>query len=227
MVGVIATVVTVPALPPPVTIYIVGYFFVVSTVLRDRIHQSVTPRARRDATSDGGDLAWLDPSRHQPRSLPGLTPLAPEDSRAILQALGQLLGLELRRRVLPWLRAAADPAAERGRSPSCAHSSRAPRASRDSPRRWTSCASSSAARRTARARRRASGCGRTHTSKLRFWEDDDTTVDIEPGTHFAGRAFELQRPIFSANPIRDNPDGAADYRSREHRRRARDADHRG
>jgi signal transduction histidine kinase len=37
---------------------------------------------------------------------------------------------------------------------------------------------------------------------------------VEPGTHFAGRAFELQRAIFSTDPIRDNPDGAADYRTR-------------
>ena len=58
------------------------------------------------------------------------------------------------------------------------------------------------------------GLWQEHTSKLRFWEDNDTTLDIEPGRNFAGRAFELQRPIFSGNPIRDNPDGAASYRSR-------------
>ena len=58
------------------------------------------------------------------------------------------------------------------------------------------------------------GLWQEHTSKLRFWEDNDATLDIEPGRNFAGRAFELQRPIFSANPIRDNPDGAASYRSR-------------
>jgi signal transduction histidine kinase len=49
--------------------------------------------------------------------------------------------------------------------------------------------------------------------KIRMWRPEgDEPVDIEPGRHFAGRAFEQQRTLFSANPGRDDPHGVDVYR---------------
>jgi len=50
-------------------------------------------------------------------------------------------------------------------------------------------------------------------SKLRSWDESGEVHDIAPGQHFAGRAFELQRTIFSADPIRENPAAADQYRA--------------
>jgi signal transduction histidine kinase len=143
----------------------------------------------------------------------GLTPLAPDDNRAILQALGQLLGLSSA--VAYYLGFAPPPILRRAwQEPELrsflARAASLPRlpTTLDIVRELERGATNS----TGTAAR--IGLWQEDTSKLRFWEDNDTTVDIEPGRNFAGRAFELQRPIFSANPIRDNPDGAADYRSR-------------
>lgn len=47
---------------------------------------------------------------------------------------------------------------------------------------------------------------------LRFWGEHDEPLDIRPGEHIAGRAFELQRPLLSLDPARDNPAAAAQYR---------------
>jgi signal transduction histidine kinase len=49
--------------------------------------------------------------------------------------------------------------------------------------------------------------------KLRSWRpDSDEPVDIEPGQYIAGRAFEQQQTIFSAQPHKDDPHGAERYR---------------
>jgi signal transduction histidine kinase len=49
--------------------------------------------------------------------------------------------------------------------------------------------------------------------KLRAWEPGSNEPrDIEAGQHFAGRAFEQQRTIFSSHPIRDDPQNAAAFR---------------
>src|SRR5438093_13219980 len=40
----------------------------------------------------------------------------------------------------------------------------------------------------------------------------DEAVDIEAGQHLAGRAFETQRSVFSADPVKDDPHGAEAYR---------------
>lgn len=48
---------------------------------------------------------------------------------------------------------------------------------------------------------------------LRMWTPgSDEVFDIEPGQHFAGRAFEQQRTLFSADPVRENPQAAELYR---------------
>jgi signal transduction histidine kinase len=209
--GVVATYATAPTLPTPVTLYVVLYFFVVSTfcavafIRAARRSRGVT-RRRMEAISLGSILLGTD------ILVAGLTPLAAED-RAVLQALGQLLGLgsgiayylgfappPILRRAWqePELRAFLARAASLPRLPTTLHIVRE--------------LEHGAANSTGTAAR--IGLWQADTSKLRFWEDDDTTVDLEPGKHFAGRAFELQRPIFSTNPIRDNPEGAANDRSR-------------
>jgi signal transduction histidine kinase len=212
VVGVIATFVSVPALPPPLTLYIVGYFFVVS--LYDGVDSRKSPpgalavtRRRMEAISLGSILLGTS------LVVAGLTPFAPDDNRAILQALGQLFSLSSA--VAYYLGFAPPPILRRAwQEPELrsflARAASLPRlpTTLDIVRELERGATNS----TGTAAR--IGLWQEHTSKLRFWEDDDTTVDLEPGTHFAGRAFELQRPIFSGNPIRDNPDGAAGYRSR-------------
>src|SRR6185503_18436800 len=48
---------------------------------------------------------------------------------------------------------------------------------------------------------------------LRSWRpDSNEPVDIEPGQYIAGRAFEQQQTIFSAQPHKDDPHGAERYR---------------
>ena len=50
--------------------------------------------------------------------------------------------------------------------------------------------------------------------KIRMWSDDtDAPYDVAPGQLFAGRAYEQQRILFSAHPVRDDPQGAEIYRS--------------
>ncbi|HEV8669318.1 MAG TPA: ATP-binding protein [Candidatus Limnocylindria bacterium] len=209
--GIVATYAAAPGLPTVVTLYLVVYFFVVSTycaiafIRSGRRARGVT-RRRMEAISLGTILLGTD------ILISGLTPLARPEDRPVLQALGQLLGLgsgiayylgfappAILRRAWqePELRAFLARAASLPRLPTTL----------DIVRELEQGAANSTGT-TARI-----GLWQDDTSKLRFWEDDDSTVEIEAGVHFAGRAFELQRPIFSADPIRDNPDGAASYRS--------------
>jgi signal transduction histidine kinase len=210
--GIVATLASMPTLSTPVTLYIVLYFFVVSIycalafIRAGRRSRGVT-RRRMEAISLGSILLGTN------LLVAGLTPLAPIDNRAVLQALGQILGLSSA--VAYYLGFAPPPILRRAwQEPELrsflARAASLPRlpTTLDIVRELERGATNSTGT-VARI-----GLWQDDTSKLRFWEDDDTTVDIEPGTHFAGRAFELQRPIFSANPIRDNPDGAASYRSR-------------
>ena len=217
--GIVATYATVAmqttaigTLPTLMTLYIVGYFFVVSVycaiafIRAARRSKGVT-RRRMEAISLGSILLGTD------LLITGLAPFSPLDDRAVFQALGQLLGLgsaiayylgfappPILRRAWqePELRAFLARAASLPRLPTTV----------DIVRELERGASSS----TGTLARIA--LWQDDTSKLRFWEEDGTTFDLEPGKHFAGRAFELQRPIFSTDPIRDNPDGAVGYRSR-------------
>jgi signal transduction histidine kinase len=210
--GIVAAYATAPRLPLPVTIYLVLYFFVVSTfcaiaVIRASRHSRGVTQRRMEAISLGSILIGTD------ILIAGLTPLARSDDQILLRALAQLLGLgsgiayylgfappPILRRAWqePELRAFLARAASLPRLPTTL----------DIVRELERGAASSTGT-TARI-----GLWQDDTSTLRFWQDDDTTIDLEPGKHFAGRAFELQRRIFSADPIRDNPDGAAGYRSR-------------
>jgi signal transduction histidine kinase len=211
-VGIIAAYATAPTLPLPVTLYLVAYFFVVSIycavafVRASRRSRGVT-RRRMEAISLGSILIGTD------LLIAGLTPLARPDDRAALQALAQLLGLgsgiayflgfappPILRRAWqePELRSFLARAASLPRLPTTL----------DIVRELERGATNSTGT-TARI-----GLWQEGESRVRFWNDDDTTVDVEPGRHFAGRAFELQRSIFSTNPTRDNPDGAEGYRSR-------------
>ncbi|HUG05010.1 MAG TPA: hypothetical protein VMQ78_00545 [Candidatus Limnocylindria bacterium] len=211
-VGVVATFATLPVLPTPVMLYIVAYFFAVSIycavafVRAGRRARGVT-RRRTEAISLGSILLATG------LVIAGLTPLAPPECRAAFQALAQLLGLGsavayylgfappsfLRRAWQePELRSFLARAASLPRLPTTL----------DIVRELERGAANSTGS-TARI-----GLWQEDTRALRFWEDDGTTVDLGPGMHFAGRAFELQRPIFSENPVRDDPDGAAGYRSR-------------
>ncbi|MDP9282476.1 MAG: hypothetical protein M3P38_10315, partial [Chloroflexota bacterium] len=195
----------------PVLLYVVVYFFVLSAfcaiafIRAARRSRGVT-RRRMEAISLGSILIGTG------ILIAGLTPLARPDDRAALQALAQLLFLgsgvayylgfappPILRRAWqePELRAFLARAASLPRLPTTLHIVRE--------------LEQGAANSTGTAAR--IGLWQDDTSKLRFWEDDDATVDLEPGKHFAGRAFELQRPIFSTNPIRDNPEAAASYRS--------------
>jgi signal transduction histidine kinase len=195
-----------------VTLYIVGYFFVVSVYcaiafIRTARRSKGVTRRRMEAISLGSILLGTD------LLIAGLTPLTPVDDRAVFQALGQLLGLGSA--VAYYLGFAPPPILRRAwQEPELrsflARAASLPRlpTTLDIVRELERGASNSTGT-SARI-----GLWQDDTSKLRFWEADGTTVDLEPGKHFAGRAFELQRPIFSTNPIRDNPDGAVGYRSR-------------
>jgi len=213
MYATVATQVTAAAtLPTPVTLYVVAYFFALSAycaiafIRASHTSKGVT-RRRMEAISLGSILLGTD------LLVAGLTPLTPPDDRAVFQALAQLLGLGSA--VAYYLGFAPPPILRRAwQEPELrsflARAASLPRlpATLDIVRELERGASNSTGT-SARI-----GLWQDDTSKLRFWEDDGTTVDLEPGKHFAGRAFELQRAIFSTNPIRENPDGAADYRTR-------------
>ena len=199
-------------LPTPLTLYIVLYFFVVSAYcavafIRASHRSKGVTRRRMEAISLGSILLGTD------LLIAGLTPLTPLDDRAAFQALAQLLGLGSA--VAYYLGFAPPPILRRAwQEPELrsflARAASLPRlpATLDIVRELERGASNSTGT-SARI-----GLWQDDTSKLRFWDDDGTTVDLEPGKHFAGRAFELQRPIFSTNPIRENPDGADGYRTR-------------
>jgi signal transduction histidine kinase len=196
----------------PVLLYVVVYFFVLSVycavafIRTGRRGRGVT-RRRMEAISLGSILIGTG------ILLAGLNGFARPEDRAVLQALEQLLFLgsgaayylgfappAILRRAWqePELRAFLARAASLPRLPTTI----------DIVRELERGAANSTGT-TARI-----GLWQEETAKLRFWEDDGTTVELEPGRHFAGRAFELQRPIFSTDPLRDNPDGAAGYRAR-------------
>jgi signal transduction histidine kinase len=208
----VATQTTGASLPTPVTLYIVLYFFVVSVYcaiafIRASHRSKGVTRRRMEAISLGSILLGTD------LLIAGLTPLTPLEDRAVFDALAQLLGLGSA--VAYYLGFAPPPILRRAwQEPELrsflARAASLPRlpATLDIVRELERGASNSTGT-SARI-----GLWQDDTSKLRFWDDDGTTVDLEPGKHFAGRAFELQRPIFSTNPIRENPDGADGYRTR-------------
>jgi signal transduction histidine kinase len=210
--GIVAAYATGPTLVTPVLLYVVGYFFVVSlfcavAFIRSARRSKGVTRRRMEAISLGSILLGTD------ILIAGLTGFARPDDEAVLQALGQLFGLGSA--VAYYLGFAPPPILRRAwQEPELraflARSASLPRlpATLDIVRELEHGAANSTGTSARIALRQ------DDVSTLRYWEEDGAAVDLEPGTHFAGRAFELQRPIFSTNPIRDNPDGAAGYRSR-------------
>ena len=210
--GAVATYATGPTLPTPVLVYVVVYFFALSIycavafIRAARRARGVT-RRRMEAISLGSILLGTG------ILIAGLAPFARADDRPVLQALQQLMSLgsgiayflgfappPILRRAWqePELRAFLARAASLPRLPTTL----------DIVRELERGASNSTGT-VARI-----GLWQEDIGKVRFWEDDGQTVDIDPGQHFAGRAFELQRHIFSTNPTRDNPAAADGYRSR-------------
>ena len=166
--GIVATYATVATqttpvatLSTPVTLYIVAYFFTVSAycaiafIRASHSSKGVTKR-RMEAISLGSILLGTD------LLIAGLTPLTPPDDRAVFQALAQRPRPRLRDRVLPRFRTAADtPKSVAGaRAPFVPRARRQPSATSRQRLDIVRDAGSSAARRTAPARRHASACGR-------------------------------------------------------------------
>ena len=183
-------------LSTPVVLYIVLYFFVVSIycavvfIRAARRSRGVT-RRRMEAISLGSILVGTD------LLIAGLTPLAAEENRAILQALGQILGLgsavayylgfappPILRRAWqePELRAFLARAASLPRLPTTLDIVR-------ELERGAANSTGTAAR---------IGLLREDSAMLRFWEDDDTTIDLTPGTHIADERSSCSDPSSAA-----------------------------
>jgi len=211
--GLVASVVSVyataPALPPLLLLLLVAFFFVLSIycalafIRASRTTRGVT-RRRMEAISVGSIMLGAD------LLIAGLTGFFPEPDRGFLNAFSQLLGLAS---AVAYYIGFAPPTLLRRawQSPELrgflARASQLPRlpTTLDIVRELESGAAAIA----------GSGASialwQEDARKLRFWIEDGETTDIDPGTHFAGRAFELQRPIFSADPIRENPEAAELY----------------
>jgi signal transduction histidine kinase len=210
--GIVATYATGPTLGLPVLLYVVLYFFVLAiycagAFIRTARRSRGVTRRRMEAISLGSILLGTG------ILVAGLAPLARPDDRIILQALQQLLSLGAG--VAYYLGFAPPPILRRAwQEPELrsflARAASLPRlpTTLDIVRELERGAASSTGT-SARI-----GLWDEDAAKLRFWDDNDTIVEIEAGKHLAGRAFELQRRIFSTNPIRDNPDLADGYRSR-------------
>jgi signal transduction histidine kinase len=210
--GIVATYATGPTLGLPVLLYVVLYFFVLAIycaaafIRAARRSRGVT-RRRMEAISLGSILLGTG------ILVAGLAPLSRPDDRIVLQALQQLLSLGAG--VAYYLGFAPPPILRRAwQEPELrsflARAASLPRlpTTLDIVRELERGAASSTGT-SARI-----GLWDEDAAKLRFWDDNDAIVEIEAGKHLAGRAFELQRSIFSTNPIRDNPDLADGYRSR-------------
>jgi signal transduction histidine kinase len=210
--GIVATYATGPTLGLPVLLYVVFYFFVLAiycaaAFIRTARRSRGVTRRRMEAISLGSILLGTG------ILVAGLGPLARPDDRIILQALQQLLSLGAG--VAYYLGFAPPPILRRAwQEPELrsflARAASLPRlpTTLDIVRELERGAASSTGT-SARI-----GLWDEDAAKLRFWDDNDAIVEIEAGKHLAGRAFELQRRIFSTNPIRDNPDLADGYRSR-------------
>lgn len=198
-------------LPTPVVLALVAYiaslflYCGLRFIRSARRAQGVT-RRRLEAVSGGAILFALQVSAS------GLGRLLVEPDRTAVAILGQSIGLLsallffvgfvpppfLRRAwQAPELRAFLTRAASLPRLPTTLHIVR-------------ELERAAAAATGARAR---IGLWEEDLRKIRMWADQtDEPYDIEPGQHFAGRAFEQQRTFLSADPIRDDPQGAELYR---------------
>jgi signal transduction histidine kinase len=201
-----------PAYPPPLILvlvaYLAGLFFYCGGrfVLAARRAQGVTKR-RLQAISLGTILFALEIVAS------GTSGQLEDPDKTLLSAIGQVLGLVsaggfflgfappafLRRAWQdPELRDLLTRAASLPRLPATLDIVR-------ELERGASAATGSQAR---------IGLWQEEERKLRMWTPGtDAPYDIEAGQLFAGRAFEAQRTLVSADPIKDDPQGAGLYRS--------------
>ena len=209
--AIVATYATAPTLPAIVVLYLVVFFFVVSTycaykfIRASRTTHGVT-RRRMEAISLGSILLGTD------LLIAGLSSFFTEPERTLLSAFGQLLGLGS---AITYYVGFAPPTLLRRawQSPELrtflARASQLPRlpTTLDIVRELERGASASIGA-TARI-----SLWQDDVGKLRSWDDRGAPSDYDSGQHFSGRAFELQKPIFSSDPVRDNPDAADGYRT--------------
>jgi signal transduction histidine kinase len=198
-------------LPPILVLAVVAYFSGITFycgamfILAARRTQGVTTR-RMQAISLGAIAFGLDVVAA------GLGSLLPEPDKTIITGAGQVLGLAsgiafylgfapppfLRR---AWqandLRAFLGRAAQLPRLPTTLDIVR-------ELERGAAASTGSSAR---------VGIWQPDERVVRFWDPDDRPLDVQPGQHLSGRVFELQRPMLSIDPIRDNPEAAAEYRA--------------
>ena len=198
------------AVPPAVILAIVAYFAALSFycgaafIASSRRAQGVT-RRRMQAISLGTILFGLDVL------MVGIGGLLPEPDRTFLSATGQVLGLGagiafylgfappgvLRRAwQAPELRAFLTRAAELPRLT----------ATLDIVRELERGAAASTGSNARVA------LWDENAKLLRSWRDTGEPVEIVPGRYIAGRAFELQRTVFSTDPAREDPADADSYR---------------
>ncbi|TME38534.1 MAG: GAF domain-containing protein, partial [Chloroflexi bacterium] len=197
-------------LPPPYTIALIAYMAVISLysgaafILASRRSEGVT-RRRMQSVSLGAILFAVQ------IVTAGAASLFAEPDRTLLAGIGQVLGLLsalaffvgftpppfLRRAwQAPELRDLLTRAASLPRLPTTIDIVR-------ELERGAAGATGASAR---------IGLWQEDEAVIRFWPDNSEPSDIAPGQHIAGRAFEQQRTLFSADPIKDDPQGAERYR---------------
>ena len=199
-----------PPVDAPITLalvaYIAGLFFYCGAafIKASRGAQGVT-RRREEAISLGTILFGLD------ILMAGIGGLLPEPDKTFLTATGQVLGLGsglafyLGFAPPSFLRRAWQATELRGFLTSAAELPRLP-TTLDIVRELERGAASATG---ANAR---VALWDEDTKLLHSWRDTDEPVEISPGRFIAGRAFELQRTIFTTNPAKEDPADAESYR---------------
>ena len=197
-------------LPPPYTIALIAYMAVISLyggaafILASRRSEGVT-RRRMQSISLGAILFAVEIVTS------GAASLFAEPDRTLLSGIGQVLGLLSAIAFFvgftppPFLRRAWQAPELRDLLIRAASLPRLP-TTLDIVRELERGAAGATG---ARAR---IGLWQEDEAVIRFWPDNSEPQDIPPGQHIAGRAFEQQRTLFSADPIKDDPQGAEGYR---------------
>ena len=200
-----------PTLPPTFVLLLVGYIAGLSLYcgfrfFRAAIRAQGVTRRRMQAISLGTVLFALDVVAA------GVGGQMSDPWKTILAAVGQVLGLAA---AVAWFLGFAPPAILRRawQAPELreflARAASLPRlpSTRDVVReleRGAAAATGSDAR---------IGVWDEDRLKIRFWPPAGEPVDVEPGRYFSGRAFEQQKTLFSAQPVRDDPKAADVYRA--------------
>ena len=200
-----------PTLPPVYVFLIVGYiaglsFYCGFRFFRSAIRAKGVTRRRMQAISLGTALFALD------ILAAGIGGQMSDPWKTILAAVGQVLGLAA---AISWFLGFAPPPILRRawQAPELrqflARAANLPRlpSTRDIVReleRGAAAATGSDAR---------IGVWDEDILKIRFWPPTGEPVDVEPGRYFSGRAFKQQKTLLSAQPMRDDPQGADAYRA--------------